>query len=622
MEERGGRGDGWTLEHLGLVAADLGAWDFDIAENRVTWSDRVYELFRVASFGHTVEAFIALVHPDDRELMTRTLTRAIEVGPDDWAIEHRLANAPDVHLACRGRVFRDGAGVPVRLAGVVQDVSGRRRAERERRDQDALMRAALESNLFAVVVVEPPGRIIYCNQLAADLLGMSREDLTTHTYDAPKWKHTDVDGSPLPGDQLPFGRVMRTGEPVRDVIHSLERADGRRLIVRVNAAPVKDDQGRTSLVVFSFEDITERRAIEDALRQSQKIEAIGRLAGGVAHDFNNLLTAILSFTSLARRHVHSPNLVLQDLDEIGMASERAAALTRQLLAFGRRDVSRPTVFDARALVAESVRMLGRVVGEHVSIDLKTSPAPCWVRMDEAQLQQVLVNLAVNARDAMVDGGRLSLDVDVYPEEGVVRIRVSDTGIGMDEATLRKAFEPFFTTKPIHEGTGLGLSTCHGIVTNAGGRLTMDSELGCGTRVFVQLPLSDAPVLSSQAPPPSSSTRKVRGRVLVIEDDPSVRTAAVRALRASGFQVIAAASGDEALAVARSQRFDVAVCDVVLPGRSGFDVIAALREEHPDVRVLFVSGYTNELPRAGDDAFLAKPYTPDALDEKVREVLAG
>jgi len=482
--------NGWTLEHLALVSADLGAWDWDIPTNRVVWSDHVYEQYRTNTFGGTVEAFVELVHPLDRDRVAAQLAQVVAVGPDEWSIEHRLASDDEVWLFCRGRVFRDDEGRGVRMAGVVQD-------------------------------------------------------------------------------------------------------------------------------------ITERRAIEEALRQSQKLEAIGRLAGGVAHDFNNLLTAILSFASLGRRHAHSPATLLQDLDEITSASERAAALTRQLLAFGRRDSSRPVVFDARERVSESVRMLSRMVGEHVSIKVHQADTPCWVKMDAGQLEQVLVNLAVNARDAMRAGGSLELALEHVVREGArwVQLRVSDTGTGMDEATRLRAIEPYFTTKPLHEGTGLGLATSHGIVTNAGGTLCIESELGRGTSVFVRLPLVDAPNSEAHAPAPPSAPIVGRGRLLVVEDDPSVRNAAVHVLRASGYDVVAAANGEDAIHIARTQPIDLVVCDVVLPGRDGFEVIAAMRREAP-IKALFVSGYTGENPRHSDDPFLAKPYTPDVLDARVRELLAA
>jgi signal transduction histidine kinase/CheY-like chemotaxis protein len=430
---------------------------------------------------------------------------------------------------------------------------------------------------------------------------------------------------------------MRSGRAVHGVEHAIETPDGRRRILRINAAPLKDRDGEIERVVCSFEDVTERRAIEEALRQSQKMEAIGRLAGGVAHDFNNLLTAILSFAAIARQRLRAGDHggpahggIDDDLDAITEAGERAAGLTRQLLAFGRKDVRRPIVLDAGARVVQAARLLSRIVGEHVTVRTAVGPAPVYVRIDEGHLQQVLVNLAVNARDAMPRGGLLVLAVEGIdveddapgrPAGAYVRIRVTDNGTGMDDATRARAIEPFFTTKALNEGTGLGLSTCHAIVVQAGGTLAIESAVGRGTTVLIDLPAVAAPEAEAQVTAGRAPASRGREQILVVEDDPAVRTVATRSLRAAGYDVLAAASGEQAREIVASVgRLDLVVCDIVLPGRSGFDVVAALRETRPGLPALFVSGYSAELPRTGDEPFLAKPYTPDLLTARVRAVL--
>ena len=628
-----GNDDVWTLEHLALAAADLGGWDWQIATDKVSWSHSVYRLFGVepGAFGETVEAYQQLVHPDDRELMSAAIAAAVAGPSDDWMVEHRVAGMkPERWLSCRGRVFRDDQGHPTRMAGVVQDVTPRRRVEGEQRDLSALMQAALDASAFAVTVLDPSGKIVFCNSHAAQLLGLSRSVVEDQTFNAPRFKSTDVDGGPWPDDQQPFARVMATGQPVRDVEHAIERPDGDRRILRTSGAPIVDEAGAIRLVVFSFEDVTERRRAEEVVRQSQKMEAIGRLAGGVAHDFNNLLTIILSVASLAGKHAQLPPPVREDLELITEAGERGAALTRQLLAFGRRDPNRPVVFDVRTGIADAVRFIERAVGA-VGVVVEPSADPCLVRMDERQLQQVLLNLALNARDAMPAGGqirigaaRVELDDTSVPGLAAgryVRLRVSDQGVGMDEATRRQAIEPFFTTKPPHEGTGLGLSTCHGIILQAGGALSIESELGRGTTITLHLPLVELPAEQVAHPDPSPDLAPGRGRVLVVEDEPAVRAVAVRALALAGYDVVAAGTGEEAIALARNAAPDLVVCDVVLPGESGFEVVKALRAMHPDLRVLYASGFTAEIDRVGADAFLAKPYQPDQLGALVRELLA-
>jgi PAS domain S-box-containing protein len=628
-------GDVWTLEHAALAAADLGAWDWQIATNKVSWSQGVYRLFGVepGMFAGTVEAYTELIHPDDRELMSTAIGAALAGPSDDWMAEHRVAGLePERWLSCRGRVFRDDQGRPLRMAGVVQDATPRHRAERQHRELSKLMQAALDASAFAVTVLEPSGKIVFCNTRAARLLGLSRSAAEGRSFDAPQFKHTAVDGGPWPDDAQPFRRVMATGQPVRDVEHAIELAGGDRRILRINGAPIKDEAGAVSLVVCSFEDITERRVTEDALRQSQKMDAIGRLAGGVAHDFNNLLTIILSIATIIRRNKRLPSELQHDLEVITEAAERGAALTRQLLAFGRRDPNRPVVFDARVGIADSVRLIERAVGT-VGVLLELSAEPCFVRMDERQLQQVLLNLALNARDAMPAGGqirigaaRVELDgtsVPGLPAGPYVRMHVSDEGVGMNDSTRRKALEPFFTTKPPHEGTGLGLSTCHGIILQVGGELSIESSLGRGTTITLHVPLVDPPTEQVEPPIANREVAAGRGRVLVVEDEPAVRAIAVRALEQAGYDVLAAATGDEALAVAQEAgpAPDLVVCDVLLPGLSGFEVVKALRAARPGLPVLYVSGFTAEIDRVGADAFLAKPYRPEALIAFVRELLA-
>jgi len=628
-------GDVWTLEHAALAAADLGAWDWQIATNTVTWSQGAYRLFGVepGTFGGTVEAYTKLIHPDDRELMTNAIAAAVAGHTEIWTAEHRVAGIdPERWLSCRGRVFRDDQGRPTRMAGVVQDVTPLHRAERQHRELSKLMQAALDASAFAVTVFDPAGKVVFCNTYAARLFGLTPSAAEGRSFDGPQFKRTTIDGGPWSADAHPFRRVIATGQPVRDAEHAIETADGDRRILRINGAPIMDETGAVALVVCSFEDVTERRATEDALRQSQKMDAIGRLAGGVAHDFNNLLTIILSIATIIRRNKRLPPELHHDLEVITEAAERGAALTRQLLAFGRRDPNRPVVFDARIGIADSVRLIERAVGS-VTVVLEPSADPCFVRMDERQLQQVLLNLALNARDAMPEGGRIRIgaarveldgsSVPGLPAGPYVRLHVSDEGVGMTDTTRRKALEPFFTTKPPHEGTGLGLSTCHGIILQAGGALSIDSAVGKGTTVTIHVPLVDPPVDQVDPPIADRAVAASRGRVLIVEDEPAVRAIAVRTLELAGYDVLAAGTGDEALALAQKTgpSPDLVVCDVLLPGQSGFEVVKALRVERPSLPVLYVSGFTAEIDRVGADAFLAKPYRPEALIAFVRELLA-
>jgi two-component system cell cycle sensor histidine kinase/response regulator CckA len=385
--------------------------------------------------------------------------------------------------------------------------------------------------------------------------------------------------------------------------------------------------------------VTERRAMEERLAQAQKMEAIGRLAGGVAHDFNNLLTVILSNAQLAAAEA-PPGSPLHDLlGPIRDAAQRAAGLTRQLLAFAKRQVVSPRVVDLNALVRDLGRLLQRLLGERVVVAARLSPDLEPIRVDPGQIEQVLVNLAVNARDAMPDGGRLSIqtaNVVVGSDEAAarglapgayVRLSVSDTGRGMDRETARRAFEPFFTTKG-DRGTGLGLATSLGAVQQAGGQIAVDSAPGAGATFHVFLPRHAGPARARTTPQPGpASGGHAAATVLVVEDDEAVRATAVRALRRAGYGILAAATGAEALRVAADHAgaIDLLLTDVVLPGMNGREVAERLAALRPEMRILFVSGYAEDdaLRRdaaAGTAPVRTKPYTPADLEAWVAEAL--
>jgi CheY-like chemotaxis protein len=373
--------------------------------------------------------------------------------------------------------------------------------------------------------------------------------------------------------------------------------------------------------------------------QSQKLESIGRLAGGVAHDFNNILTAILGYGEIVTRELEPDNPLVDDVEEIKLAAERAGRLTRQLLIFARRGVVEPRMLDLSELTVNLAHLLRRLIGEHVELVVNAAGKPWPIRADPGQIEQVLVNLAVNARDAMPRGGRLAIETsNVTVGDGptslqppglapgaYLRLLVSDTGSGMSAETQAHLFEPFFTTKGQGRGAGLGLATCHGIIQQCGGAIFCSSEIDNGTTFTIYLPRYEGrphglDVLEEAAVPGGHET------VLVVEDDASVREIAVRALRARGYQVLEAANGVEALAVAErlGNRIDVLVTDMVMPQMGGLDLAEKLRALRPRLRALFTSGYTEDnaaqLREIGDARFLQKPFTGSALARRVREVL--
>jgi signal transduction histidine kinase/ActR/RegA family two-component response regulator len=387
-------------------------------------------------------------------------------------------------------------------------------------------------------------------------------------------------------------------------------------------------------------DITERRQLEEQLRQAQKMEAVGRLAGGVAHDFNNLLTAITGYTDMVREDLDPGDPHRADLDEVRGAADRAAALTRQLLAFSRRQVLQPQVLDLNEVVRGLEKLLRRIIGEDVILDARLTPDLPGVRADPGQIEQVIVNLAVNSRDAMPGGGRLTIETsqvsldqeyaDSHP--GVrpgryVLVAVTDTGQGMDQETQLHAFEPFFTTKTSGKGTGLGLATVYGIVRQSEGHVAAYSEVGVGTTMKVYLPEVEGAAESlaphvTETPAPSGAET-----VLLVEDEEGVAKLARKVLERQGYTVLRARDGAEAVALGQAHPglIDLLVTDVVMPGMGGPEAADLLRRLRPALRILFMSGYADQAVtghRILDPSvpYLQKPFTPEALARKVRDVL--
>jgi two-component system cell cycle sensor histidine kinase/response regulator CckA len=381
------------------------------------------------------------------------------------------------------------------------------------------------------------------------------------------------------------------------------------------------------------------RNSEEQLRQSQKMEAVGRLAGGIAHDFNNLLSIILSYSTMLGADLESDDPVREDLEEIQRAGERAATLTRQLLAFSRQQVLAPKIVDLNVVIAAMHKMLGRVIGEDVDFRSVTPPGLGNVKVDPGQIEQVIMNLVVNARDAMPKGGKLtvetanvSLDEPYAAEHAGVRpgphvmLAVSDTGVGMDRATQARIFEPFFTTKETGKGTGLGLSTVFGIVKQSGGHIWVYSEVGRGTTFKIYLPQAEGEATVAGK---SGSAMSLRGSetILLVEDEEQLRKLARGILKKNGYHVLDAKDAADALAVRDrfSGRIDLLLTDVVMPGMSGRELAERFVVAHPQIRVLFMSGYTADtvvhhgVLDAGI-AYLQKPLTPETLTRKVRQVL--
>jgi len=386
-------------------------------------------------------------------------------------------------------------------------------------------------------------------------------------------------------------------------------------------------------------DVTDQRHLEEQFRQSQKMEAVGQLAGGIAHDFNNLLTAILGNTQLLLRELPPGDSKRGDVEEIRKASERAASLTRQLLAYSRRQMLQPVVLDLNVVVAEMDKLLRRLIGEHIALVTVLAPDLGRVKADPNQLEQVIVNLAVNARDAMPEGGKLTIETaNVDLDEGFAQahlgsvpgayamLAVTDTGSGMDATVRAHLFEPFFTTKEVGKGTGLGLATVYGIVKQSDGYISVYSEPGHGSSFKIYLPRVATPAGAAAGPQKGGPARGTE-TVLVVEDEPAVLSLSRRALEAQGYVVLAASDAAAALRVVERHggMIHLLLTDVVMPGLSGRELADQLAGQRPGIRVLYMSGYPGDavvqhgtLPTGS--AFLQKPFSPDGLARKVRDVL--
>jgi len=422
--------------------------------------------------------------------------------------------------------------------------------------------------------------------------------------------------------------ALLEGDGAAELEVSLPGERGERRILLLSASRVELD-GRPC-VLATGRDLTDRKRLEEQLRQAQKMEAVGQLAGSIAHDFNNMLTVIAGYAEHLRSELGGE---LRDMAaEVHDAAERSASLTRQLLAFSRRQVLKPRVLDLAAMAQRLEALLQRLIGERVTVRLELDPGPAWVRADPGQLEQVIVNLAINARDAMPGGGALVVAVGSADGPGAagkdaVCLRVRDTGVGMDESTLHRVFEPFFTTKEQDKGTGLGLSTVHGIVRQSGGEIAIASRPGRGTEVAVRLPrvagCADSDGHGTGRPPRAAPGRTV----LLVEDDPMVRRLVRRTLDGAGYRVVEAEDGAEALAVFRRDpgAVDLVLTDVMMPRKSGAELAAALGAERPELPVVFMSGHPNpredHAARLPDDADLIhKPFSADTLRHRVARAL--
>ena len=527
----------------------------------------------------------------------------------------------------------DDRGQITHFVAVKEDVTDRKRAEETLARSELLFRSLIENALDIIAFVTSDGAVRYVSPSVERLLG----------YDPTRVGDLNVFDLIHPDDlaeaKTKFRRTLETGTRFEQVELRVRRSDGSWRTLSMMGKPSPPETGARGLII-NARDVTESRALEEQLRQSQKMEAVGRLAGGIAHDFNNLLTTILGYAELAVGRLKPEDPSRLELSEIDKAAQRAGDLTRQLLAFSRKQVLELRVIDLNQVVSDTEKMLRRLIGEDIDLVVSLKQRLVSVRADAGQIGQVLLNLAVNSRDAMPNGGKLTIETSVVeldesystfhfdvPPGRYVLLAVSDTGTGMDAKTLSHVFEPFFTTKEAGKGTGLGLSTVYGVVKQSGGHVSVYSEPGVGTTFKVYLPrVEDAPE-KNRAPAVHAALVGGTETILVVEDEEAVRRLTCRSLEAQGYEVLPAASASEALLLLEKHAGEIhlLITDVVMPDVSGRELARSAAPLRPLMKVLFMSGYTdNVIVHHGvldaGTAFLQKPFTPRSLAQKVREVL--
>jgi len=511
-------------------------------------------------------------------------------------------------------------------------VKQRKQAEEALRETNQTLQSLVQTSPLAIIALDVEGNVRSWNAAAERFFGWTEAEAVGRPnpiIQADKWDEF-IDRLDITSKGGTFTNFETTGV----------RKDESMTHVSLSSAPLIDGKGNIHGSVMVMADITERRQLEDQFRQAQKMEAVGRLAGGVAHDFNNLLTAIIGYSQMSLARLHREDPMRRDLEEIERAGQRAAGLTSQLLAFSRRQVLQPQVLDLNALVADLGKMLHRLIGEDIELDFRLSPDLGFVRADRGQIDQIIMNLAVNSRDAMPEGGKLTIETanvelgESYANEHVdsrpgphVMLAISDNGVGMDKQTLSRIFEPFFTTKEQGKGTGLGLSTVYGIVKQSGGQVGVYSEPGKGTTFKVYLTRIEGAADHSAQRVLSSDSPKGTETILMVEDDPSVRKLARTILDNNGYNVLEAEGGDAALRLSKQHErpIELMLTDVVMPGTSGRELAQSVAISRPEMKVLYMSGYTDDaIVHHGildaDTPFIQKPFTPDSLLRKVRDVL--
>jgi PAS domain S-box-containing protein len=619
---------------LAVDAAGIGVWQVDLQANTITTIQGNGPITGLGPPANptSIETFLTLVHPEDRETVDQCIQRAFEEG--DYRAEFRivLPTGEVRWVSARGQCRRDAAGRPLFLTGIDLDVTERRKVEEALYREQVFTRAVLDSVPGLLYLYDEQGRLVRWNKRFEEITGYSAKEVAEKNF--MDWFQGDEESAARISAVM--HKVFRDGYAETEA--RLQTRQGRKLFYFTGVRLSIDGQPYLAGIGI---DMSARQHLEEQFRHAQKMEAVGQLAGGVAHDFNNLLTVIQSSASLL---LDAKNLADEDLGlikQISEAAERAGTLTRQLLLFGRKQVPQFHPVNLSTVVGDMTKLLRRVLGEDIALQAELAPALPVIRGDIGMLEQIILNLAVNARDAMPRGGRLRIasSVETVGEERVerwaeaepgtcVRLEVCDTGSGIAPQHLPHIFEPFFTTKPVGRGTGLGLASVYGIVKQHRGWIEVESEPGKGSAFRIYLPV--APPLAVEPRTTRADQTLPRGQetILVVEDEPAVRMLVVSLLQRCGYNVLTAATGVAALEVWKEHRDKIRLLltDMIMPGgMTGRELAERLRAEQPSLKVIYTSGYSVDLlekaPALVDGFnFLQKPYQSQKLAQTVRKCL--
>ncbi len=579
-----------------------------------------------------------ITHPDDLTIESEHARDILAGEIGTYARQKRFIrkNGTTAWVNVTTSLVASATGTAKYFIGVIEDITERRKVEAAVVESEARFRQLAENvqEVFWLANLDK-SEIIYASPAFEKIWGIPSETL----YTQPQTWLESIHQDDRERVKQSFAR-RRIGDNYDDE-YRIHRQDGSVCWIRERAFPIRDSEGRFYRLAGIAEDITKNKQLEAQFLQAQKMESVGRLAGGVAHDFNNLLTAIGSFARLAMETIPPESQAHGDLEQVLKATDRAAGVTRQLLTFARQQIFQPVIVDPNKIIANLEKMLRRLVREDIELVFRSSADVGLVRADPGQLDQVILNLVVNATDAMPDGGRLVIETGIAylsrndiqsPFEATsgkfVMLSVADTGIGMSEENQARLFEPFFTTKPVGKGTGLGLATVYGIVTQAGGHMRVSSRLGDGTTFRIYLPAVEETVSTLGSPATHYGFQQGSETILLVEDQDDVRKLVCQILKTAGYSVLEAENGERALEMMEGRadlKIDLLASDVIMPRLGGKALAEQMRRERPRLKVLYISGYAD--PNFGEEgvldansSFLHKPFVPAALLAKVREVL--